>query len=85
MIESLLLINGLIFCYLLFSGSLSGKKVNSNKRWPQLGIGIFFILFVIISIAFYFNCFKIIEIIVWVAALASSAALIFKLFHITKR
>lgn len=81
--EIVLLINGLIFCALLFSGNLSDKKGSRDKKTTYIGFGIFLVIAIISSILFYQGDFETLKVITWVATIIVSVGILVKLFYLS--
>lgn len=84
MMEKILLINGLIFTYLLFSKKLSSEKKENRKKVKYIGIAVFLIFFIALSSFYFLDNYQMIEIITWGAIIVSSAAILFRIFQLKK-
>ena len=73
-----MLINGLLFCYLLFTGNLSDRREGRGERSSFLGLGLFWALLLMMVVAYFLRGFQFIGFISWGAALAALAALLTK-------
>lgn len=82
MIESIMLANGLIICYLVVSGRLSNKERQNSIITKRAGICIFLLFFIIISLFFYLENFEAIRLIAWSTTIVVSIALIVRLYQI---
>lgn len=80
-----LLINGLVFFALLFSGNLSDKKGSKGEKTAYIGFGIFLVIAIISSILFYRSNFETLKIITWVATIIMSVSILVKLFYLSKK
>ena len=84
MMEKILLINGLIFTYLLFSKKLSSEKKENRKKVKYIGIAVFLIFFIALSSFYFLDNYQMIEIITWGAIIVSSLAILFRIFQLKK-
>ncbi len=82
MLDIILLINGLIFFYLLISKKLSGKDVKNSNNVRYIGMAVFLLFFVVLSVLHLFNNHQMVTLVTWGAVLVTSFALIFRLFQL---
>ena len=80
--EIILLINGILFAYLVFSKNLSDKKTERNERAVYLGLGVLFFFIVVVSLLHLLGMHQVIEIILWVVTLITSTAIGIRLFQV---
>ena len=85
MLEIIMLINGVVFCYLLFSKKLSGKEAENNRKQSYIGIAVFFFFLLVSSTLFLFNNHHLIRLITWGAALIMAIAIVFRLIQLLRK
>jgi hypothetical protein len=80
--EVLMLINGLLFCYLLFTGKLSDRRAGQGEHSSYLGLSLFLALLIIMVVAYFLRGFQLIGFLSWGAALAAFAALLIRVVQL---
>ncbi|NUO00722.1 MAG: hypothetical protein HUU01_08900 [Saprospiraceae bacterium] len=83
--EIILLINGILFAYLLFSKKLTDKDKARNKRSAYLGLGVFLAFFMVLILFHYLGMHQMVEIITWIGIFISSAAIGIRLFQVFRK
>ena len=84
MIDTLMLINGLIICYLALSKKLTSNKKESSLREIYIGLVVLFV-FIVVAIALYFtDNFQTLEYIKQGATVILSVMLIIRIVQIIK-
>ena len=83
--EIILLINGLLFAYLVFSKNLSDKETERNKRSVYLGLGVFLFFFVALILLHYLGKHQMVEIISWIGVFITSTAIGIRLFQVFRK
>ncbi len=84
MMEKILLINGLIFTWLLFSKKLSSKKEENRKKVKYIGIAIFLLLFIALNSCYLLGYHQMVDIIAWGAIIVSSIAILVRILQLMK-
>ncbi|MBL7796145.1 MAG: hypothetical protein JNJ90_06530 [Saprospiraceae bacterium] len=82
MLDKIMLINGLIFICLLFSKKLSGKEDKNSNNVLYIGMAIFSLFFVVLSVLQLTNNHQMVTLITWGAVLVTSFALAYRLFQL---
>ena len=83
--EIILLINGALFAYLVFSKNLSDKKTERNERAVYLGLGILFFFIVVVSLLHLLGKHQMVEIITWIGIFITSTAIGIRLFQVFRK
>ncbi len=83
--ELILLINGALFAWLVFSKNLSDKKTERNKRSVYLGLGVFLLFLVLLTLLHYLGKHQMVEIITWIGIFITSTAIGIRLFQVFRK
>lgn len=83
--EIILLINGVLFAYLVFSKKLSNKEPEHNKRSAYLGLGVFLFFFAVLILLHFLEMHQMVKIITWIGIFITSAAIGIRLFQVFRK
>ncbi len=81
----ILIINGILFAYLVFSKKLSDKKAERNKRVIYWGLGVFLFFFVVLIILYLLGEHQMVKIITWIGIIITSTTLGIRLFQVFRK
>lgn len=85
MLEIILFINGIVFCYLLFSKKNSENNTDNAGKAANIGMGLFIFFIVILSILHLLKFEQLTKLLTLLAALVTSLALGIRLLQLAKK